>query len=259
MSGLAHELQPLRDALVGARRDRRTVSASNLPQPRSDADAYAVQDAVAEALGWFAPAGPRAWKVGASSRGATPNAAPLPSEGIHESPGTFAFGTFQRMLIEGEIAFRLRSPIDADCGEADAARAVGEWLVTIEVVEPRYADMDNATPLQRLADQGLHGALVVGSGGALPDAVDWRSLVARVLRDGDIFTESRGGHPLGNLLFLLPWLARHAAERGMPLAAGDIVTAGTWTGVLEARPGQTIDVEFPAIGRASVRFLGSEQ
>jgi 2-keto-4-pentenoate hydratase len=40
----------------------------------------------------------------------------------------------------------------------------------------------------------------------------------------------------------------------MPLGEGDVVTAGTWTGVLEAFPGETIDVEFPAIGRTSARF-----
>jgi 2-keto-4-pentenoate hydratase len=56
------------------------------------------------------------------------------------------------------------------------------------------------------------------------------------------------------VLVLLPWLARHAAARGMPLEEGDLVTAGTWTGVVEALPGDAIDVEFPAIGRASARF-----
>ncbi len=86
------------------------------------------------------------------------------------------------------------------------------------------------------------------------DAVDWTSLVARVRRNGELVKETRGGHPLGNLLFLLPWLARHAIERGVPLGDGDVVTAGTWTGVSEAFPGETIDVEFPAIGRASARF-----
>ena len=84
--------------------------------------------------------------------------------------------------------------------------------------------------------------------------VAWTSLEARVLRNGDVVKKTRGGHPLGNVLVLLPWLARHAAARGMPLEEGDLVTAGTWTGVVEAFPGDTIDVEFPAIGRASARF-----
>jgi 2-keto-4-pentenoate hydratase len=248
-------LVPLRDALVDARRERQSIPIEGLPVPRSDADAYAVQTAVADACGFFASSRPRAWKVGAASRDAVPNAAPLPPKHVVRSPATFAAGTFNRILIEGEIAFRLRAPLDNIAADPPAvAAAIGEWLVTIEVVDPRYANLDDAGPTLRLADHGMHGALVVGSGGPLPDAVDWTSLVARVRRNGELVKETRGGHPLGNLLFLLPWLARHAIERGVLLGEGDVVTAGTWTGVIEAHAGQTIDVEFPAIGRASVRF-----
>ena len=248
-------LVPLRDALVEARRERRSIPVEGLPVPRSDADAYAVQTAVADACGLFASSRPRAWKVGAASRDAVPNAAPLPPKHVVRSPATFAAGTFNRILIEGEIAFRLRAPLDNIAADPSAvAAAIGEWLVTIEVVDPRYANLDDAGPTLRLADHGMHGALVVGSGGPLPHAVDWTSLVARVRHNGALAEETRGGHPLGNLLFLLPWLARHAIERGVPLGDGDVVTAGTWTGVLEAFPGETIEVEFPAIGAASARF-----
>jgi len=156
-------------------------------------------------------------------------------------------------LIEGEIAFRLCAPIETD-DEAGVRAAIGEWLVTIEIVDPRFSDIDRAEPTQKLADQGVHGALVFGSGGPLPANVDWRALVARVRRNGDLVRETRGGHPLGDVTFLLPWLARHAASRGMALRAGDIVTAGTWTGVFEAFPGETIDVEFDGVGEASAMF-----
>jgi 2-keto-4-pentenoate hydratase len=249
-------LEPLRDALIAARRSHEPIAVAGLPVPRSDADAYAVQRAVADEFGWFASQ-PMAWKVGAANHTATPNAAPLPARGVHASPATFARGTFNRILIEGEIAFRLRAPLSGDApprDDAAASVAVGELVVTIEVVDPRYGDMEAASPGLRLADQGLHGALVVGAGVPWRGSVDWGSLVAIVRRDGEIVKETRGGHPLGNLLFLLPWLAQHAAQRGFPLAAGDLITAGTWTGVFEAAPGQTIDVEFPAIGRASARF-----
>jgi 2-keto-4-pentenoate hydratase len=253
---LPRELEPLRDALVDARRRRTTVAADALPVPGSDADAHAVQHAVADALHWFAAAPPRAWKVGAATRGAVPNAAPLPPLGIRESPATFAAGTFHRILIEGEIALRLRAPLGAirDDEAAHVADAIGGWLVTIEVVDSRYADLAAASARLKLADQGVHGALVIGSGGPFPGAVDWEALVARVRRNGEVVKETRGGHSVGDVTTLLPWLARHAAERGTPLAAGDVVTAGTWTGVLEARPGDAIDVEFPTVGRASARF-----
>ena len=250
---LPDDLAPLRDALVDAHHGRITVEAADLPVPQSDADAYAVQQSVADALGWFKASAPGAWKVGAASRDAVPNGAPLPPQRIVPSPAAFAAGAFNRILIEGEIAFRLQAPIEGD-DDASVAAAIRDWLVTIEIVDPRYGDMERATPTQRLADQGLHGALVVGSGQPFPGRIDWSGLVARVRRNGDLVRETRGGHPLGNLLFLLPWLARHAALRGMPLGPGDLVTAGTWTGVFEAFPGESIDVEFDGIGRAIARF-----
>lgn len=249
-------LEPLRDALIGAHRARVPVDATRLPTPRSDADAYAVQRAVASALGWFASR-PAAWKVGATSRTATPSAAPLPSAVVHASPATFGRGTFNRILIEGEIAFRLRAPLAGDAMQRDATNvsaAIGDLVVTIEVVDPRYDDMNAAVPASRLADQLLHGALVVGSAIPWRGSLDWPSQVAIVRRNGTVVKETRGGHPLGDLLFLLDWLAQHAAKQGTPLAAGDLVTAGTWTGVFEAAPGDSIEVEFPTIGNASARF-----
>lgn len=250
---LPDDLVPLRDALVDAHHGRITVDAAELPVPASDEEAYAVQQSVAESMRWFAASRPFAWKVGASSRDAVPSGAPLPPARVVASPARFGAGAFNRILIEGEIAFRLRAPIEAD-DETGVRAAIGEWLVTIEVVDPRYADLERATPTQKLADQGVHGALVVGSGRPLPPAIDWRALEARVRRDGDLVRETHGGHPLGDVRVLLPWLARHAASRGMALRAGDVVTAGTWTGVFEAFSGETIDVEFEGIGRASARF-----
>jgi len=249
-------LAPLRDALVDARKSRQPITTTGIPEPRNDADAYAVQRAVADEFGWFAAA-PTAWKVGAASRTATPNAAPLPARGVRASPATFARGSFNRILIEGEVAFRLQSPLAADVRADDAAAvsaAIGEIVVTIEVVDPRFRDFEAASPTLRLADQGLHGALVVGNGIPWRGALPWETLVAIVRRDGEVVRETRGGHPLGNLLFMLPWLARHAAGFGLPLGTGDLITAGTWTGVFETAPGQSIDVEFPDVGRATARF-----
>ncbi|MEO8537250.1 MAG: fumarylacetoacetate hydrolase family protein [Betaproteobacteria bacterium] len=255
-STMPDDLTPLRDALVDARSRRARIAAAGLPSPRSDSDAYAVQDAVAAAFGWFRTR-PVCWKVGAAGRDAVPNAAPLPASGVHVSPARFGAETFGRILIEGEVAFRLGDPLAGDIALDDvatASKSVGEIVVTIEVVDPRLADFEAAPPTLRLADQSLHGALVIGSGMRWRGSLLWGNQAAIVRSNGAIARETVGGHPLGDLMFLLPWLARHAASRGLPLAAGDLVTLGTWTGVFEAGAGQTIDVEFPGIGSASARF-----
>jgi 2-keto-4-pentenoate hydratase len=249
-------LAPLRDALIQARRSHSTVDPRVLPVPQSDADAYAVQHAVAEAFDWFsAPA--KAWKVGAASRTATPTAAPLPAHAVVDTPATFPRGTFNRILIEGEIAFRLRAPLRAEVPDdmLDAVSAsIGDLVVTIEVVDPRYSDLDAAGPALRLADHGLNGALVIGSGVRWQGSLDWSSQDAILRQNGNVVKQTRGGHPLGDLLFLVEWLAGHAQQRGPSLPAGTIISAGTWTGVFEAAAGDTIDVEFPGIGRATARF-----
>ena len=255
-SGEIDYLTPLRDALVDARRRHTTVAAAGLPVPRSDDDAYAVQRAVADATGLFTTR-PTAWKVGAASRTATPNAAPLPPRTLVSSPARFAADAFNRILIEGEVAFRLRSPLEGDALDGDRmalAATIDELLVTIEVIDPRYRDLEEAGPLLRLADHGLHGALVVGTGIPWHGSLDWAAQAAILRCNGTVIRETRGGHPLGDLNFLMPWLARHTAARGYALAAGDVITLGTWTGVYESSRGETIDVEFPGIGRASAHF-----
>jgi 2-keto-4-pentenoate hydratase len=106
----------------------------------------------------------------------------------------------------------------------------------------------------RLADQLLHGSLVVGTGIPWHGSFDWKAQAATVSRNGKVVVETTGAHPLGDPTYLLGWLAAHAAERGVPLDAGDIVTAGTWTGVYDAVAGDTIDVDFPGVGRATAVF-----
>jgi len=132
--------------------------------------------------------------------------------------------------------------------------SIGDVVVTIEVVDPRYSDLDAAAPALRLADQGLNGALVVGSGVPWRGSLDWSAQVAILRQNGNVVRQTRGGHPLGDLLFLVEWLAGHAQQRGPSLPAGTVITAGTWIGVFEAAAGDTIDVEFPGVGRASARF-----
>ena len=245
----------LTDLLVEARREHRQFRLADLGGDLATIEeAYRVQDRVATALGWFELKRASAWKAGASAPGATPIAVPLPPSGVIESPARFPRGTFHSIRIEAEIAFRFGDGVTPARAESEPWTAwIRELVVTIEVVDARIADGDRASALVKLADAQTHGALVVGS--ALPaGALDWSRLRAVVRRDGDVVADTRGGHPLGDPSVLLPWFVRHVAARGADIRAGDIVTAGTWAGMIPAHAGDAIDVAFEGVGHAQARF-----
>jgi len=242
--------------LIAARSGGRQLALADIgASPANDDEAYRIQDRVAHACGWFRDGRPTAWKVGAARADATPIAVPLPPAGVVRSPARFVAGTFHAIGIEAEIAFRFRDAVDADAigADLDWGRVVGELVVTIEVVDSRITDGGRAHPLVKLADAQLHGALVVGDAIAFRP-LDWHALRAVVLRNGSMVAETRGGHPLGDPTLLLPWFVRHVAGRTGGVCAGDLVTAGTWVGIVPAQSGDTIEAEFDGVGRVEVRF-----
>jgi 2-keto-4-pentenoate hydratase len=53
---------------------------------------------------------------------------------------------------------------------------------------------------------------------------------------------------------MVEWAAKHCSARGMPLAAGDVVTTGTWTGMTPVSPGDDVVARFDGIGEARLRL-----
>jgi len=241
--------------LIQARRDRRQFHLADLGGDLATIEeAYRVQDRVATALGWFELKRASAWKAGASAPGAAPIAVPLPPSGVIDSPARFSRGTFHSIRIEAEIAFRFGDGVTPARAESEPWTTwIRELVVTIEVVDARIADGDRASALVKLADAQTHGALVVGS--AIPAReIAWNQLRAIVRRNESVVADARGGHPLGDPSMLLPWFVRHATGRGTVIRSGDIVTAGTWAGMLPAQAGDAIDVEFEGVGKAQAQF-----
>lgn len=244
---------------VDARRNRTRVPFATLTDTiRSADDAYRIQDAVAGELGWFADKPATIWKAGASTRESEPAAAPIPSMLLHASPGSLPASDFHMIGIEAEIALRFGHDVhgqDVEAQEFDWSRVIGEMLVGIEIVDTRLDDFDAAPALVKLADFISNGGYIIGTGIPFRRDFDWRSQPARVLRNGDLIAETRGGHSLGDPTCLLPWFVRHVEWRGGHVRAGDVVTLGTWTGLLYAAGGECIDVEFEGVGEASVAFV----
>jgi 2-keto-4-pentenoate hydratase len=241
--------------LLQARRDRTPVPAPALADATA---AYAVQAAVARALGWFGDSVPRHWKSGGPSRDAVLTHAPLPPAGVWASPADAAAWPFTLRGIEAEVALRLREPVDAKRAAAfdlDSVRAlIDAMCISIEIVDSRWAEGLQAPPLAKLADLQLHGALVLGAWVPFDGARDWSAQVCRVRIGDQAVREFRGTHSLADPAFVLPAWLRHATRDGATVAAGSVVTTGTWCGLLQAEAGDAVEVVFDGIGEARIQL-----
>jgi 2-keto-4-pentenoate hydratase len=241
-------------ALVNARRSGQPAADVSLPDA---AAAYAVQDGVAQTLGWSGDAVPKYWKSGGPSPTALQTHAPLPTAGVWTSPADARTWPFRLRGIEAEIALRLGRDVDealAATLDAEAAGAlVDAMCVSIEIVDSRWAAGLESPALAKLADLQSHGALVLGAW--VPyTARDWAAQRCLVRIADAARVEHRGTHSLGDPTHVLPQWLRHATRGGRRLAAGSVVTTGTWCGLPLAGAGDHVHVEFPGIGSAEVRL-----
>ena len=245
------------DALLNARRTLGAIDDTPLAHavPTAD-DAYLVQAAVANELGWFDAGVPVHWKSGGASRTAVMTHAPLPPAGVWASPADARAWPFNWRVIEAEIALRLSRSVDAALAATldmeSAAALIDAMTVSIEVVDSRWKQNFKAPALLRLADLQSHGALVLGEW--VPFAArDWLAQPCRV-QIGEQAHEFRGTHSCGDPAWVLPAWLRHATREGDTLPAGTVVTTGTWCGALEARAGERVSVTFDGVGRAEIQL-----
>jgi 2-keto-4-pentenoate hydratase len=225
--------------------------------PADASAAYAAQAAVAQAFGWFAGGVPRHWKSGGPSRTALQTHAPLPPDGVWASPARAGGWPLRMRGIEAELALRLGRDVDAALAATlDAAAAmalVDAVCVSIEIVESRWAEGLDAPALAKLADLQSHGALVLGAW--VPFAPrDWSRQTCRLTIGSAAPMEFTGTHSMGDPAWVLPAWLRHATAGGGIVAAGTVVTTGTWCGLPLAAAGDRVHVAFPGIGEAEVQL-----
>jgi 2-keto-4-pentenoate hydratase len=239
--------------LLQARTSGRPVVA--LPDgcvPRDVADAYRIQDATLAGLG---PVG--GWKVGAKSATAVPTCSPIPAAFLLAEGCTVPASTCRLRGAEAEIAVRIGRdlpPRPQAYGEDDLAGAIAAVLPAIELADSRFDPREGQPALAALADCGGNSGLVLGADSKVPLPRTTAEQGGAMRFDGQVVAEGYGGNPAGDLLRLLTWLANHVAQRSGGLRKGDIVTTGTWTGVLFAPPGAAVHAEVFGIGGVHLRF-----
>jgi 2-keto-4-pentenoate hydratase len=237
--------------LAEARRGGQPIAA--LPaaaRPGSVGDAHAVQEATVALLGEEVAG----WKVGFAPDGEVMRGAILASR-LLESPARIAAASVPLLGIEAEIAFRFERPLPPR-GETYSAEEVAQAvtaLVGIEIVDSRFASYRDAPLLDRTADFMSNGAFIVGT--VKPDwrRFDLAGLTARLEVNGRVLVEKTGGHPTRDPI--LPAIALVNALRVEGgVAAGRIITTGTYTGLHFAQSGDEIVAAFEGFGTASLKL-----
>lgn len=253
--------QRLADLLIAARRDGRQVRGLEPHLVPATADeAYAVNERVVRGLGW-APLG---WKIAATTpvmqqrlRSNEPIYGRTYRRFELASPAHVAFADLLDPLVECEFFFRLGDalpPRAKPYSSGEVASAVAGVHAGIEIAECRFP-LDELPPVPAiLADGAASGRYVVGS-----EIKDWRKLnlaampVALVVNGAPRRTGS-GAEVMGDPLAPLVWLANRRSAWGDGLAAGELVSTGTATGMLLAKAGDRMIADFDGVPSVEVMF-----
>ena len=245
--------QIMRDTLEGA-----PYQAYATNPPRGTADAYEIQDALAEALISSGNRAPVAgWKIAANSPALLarfkledPVSGRIFGDQNHDSPAALKVSDYTEFAFEPEIAAVMGStlsPQDAPFDREQVMRAIDRFVPALELLDMRNADMQSVHIADAIAQNISNVGAVRGGPGASPDQLDADAIHTVVSIDGTVVHDVTGAAPQPPVEAVL-WLANHLAARGLTLEAGQIVLCGTHSPIWYHKGPGEIRVEMSGLG-----------
>ncbi|MFO1415197.1 MAG: fumarylacetoacetate hydrolase family protein [Burkholderiales bacterium] len=241
--------------LLAARRSR--TPGPRLPEDLRPADTeagLAIQARVAGLAGQ--PIG--GWKCSAPTEPRPVALAPIFAPAIRRASPCPLLPMHGQARIEPEIAFVMGRDLPQRAtpyGEDEVRAAIGEVRFVLELIGSRYADPAAATFPELLADSISNEGLFIGPvvPGGLANALEAFPITVR--SGGATLATREGKHPDGHPFKPLLWLANYlAGTRGLPLRAGDVVTTGSYCGVLDVPYDTPLTFGYGNLGTLDVRF-----
>ncbi|MFZ6766538.1 fumarylacetoacetate hydrolase family protein [Undibacterium sp. Di26W] len=165
----------------------------------------------------------------------------------------------QQVKIEPELAFILARDLPARSTpyaavEVDAA--IGETRLALELIHTRYANADQLTFYDHLADCLFNQGLVLGPAIDHQLAQQTHSMRINLMLANQAVVTVDGQHPAGQPRLPLYWLAEFLRSQGMGLRAGQAVITGSYAGSPQVPVDTDISVQFGDLGLMQVRFEG---
>lgn len=230
------------------------------PTPTSLDEAYAIQDAMIEAM-QLPIAG---WKIGCTSQAARtalgidePISGPIFETFVSPGPAAVPVGENDLRIVEAEIGLRLKrdlGPRDTAYTKADVLDAIATVHPMFEVANKRLPGSQKEAAVWIVADGAINQAIIFGNGIPFDADMDLANETVKVIVDGVQATDGIGSNALGGPLEVLVWIANHLSDRGIGLKANDLVSTGLICDLLQPDQGATIVAEFSTIGTLSLKL-----
>jgi 2-keto-4-pentenoate hydratase len=181
-----------------------------------------------------------------------PTYAAVFASNVHGSTATFPRGSFRKIGIECEIAYRMaRDLTKPPYTREQVADAIEGLVPLIEICDSRLVDRKGATDGWRHADGGGNGGFLVGS-----LVTDWRSVNTQkqpvtLTFNGKVVAD-KPGNPNPDLVLAVQVLANQTAGYCGGVRAGQIVTTGSMSGNIATEPGTEVVARFAGLGELKV-------
>jgi 2-keto-4-pentenoate hydratase len=159
--------------------------------------------------------------------------------------------------IEPEIAYMIGMdlpPRATPYTTQEIVQAIASTHIVFELIGSRYHDRSKEPFANKLADCLANHGLFIGP--AIDPALAQDpslATIALTLRDGHAELGNwNGKHPDGHPLQPLLWLANHLAANGSGLKQGEIVTTGSYHGVIRVPVDTVVSMQFGTLGKLDV-------
>ena len=176
---------------------------------------------------------------------------------VHHNHADLVFADYVNPGVETEIAVTLATDMSAEGGpytRDSVGEAVGDAMISIELVEARYRDYRELDTPTMAADNFFNAAVVLGDPVTDWQGMDLAAAEGTVLLNGELLGTGLGSLIMGHPLEALAWLANRLAERGRHLKAGEFVTLGSVIATHWISQGDRIDHSIPGLGSVSISF-----
>lgn len=247
-------------AMLQAERDVKPCRQLSITYPgMTIEDAYAVQ---AETIAAKIAAGAtvRGHKIGLTSKAmqaasgvSEPDYGVLLDSMFYAEGSVIPAGRFIVPRIEVELGFVLGKPLKGPGVTLfDVLSATEHVIPALELIDGRSTYPRVIT--DNIADNAAAAGVVYGGRAVRPTDVDLRWVGALIYKNGAIEESGVSAAVLGHPALGIAWLANKVGPHGVTLEPGHFLLAGSFTRPVPVAKGDSIHVEFGALGSIAVQF-----